>query len=182
MRPAKAYVQAEDTLQQWIDDRCDLAPSAWTATALLFADWKSLRTPLASSLAARSAFTEKLSNQGFQVQRTMMARGFVGISLRCSCMYACDTCDAFPVIDVHARAHKRMNSADASHPSPTLPVTGMGVADPHEWRPEFEAWAHRECLFSDRNLGGVTAFTSRSLTGAFGIAACPALDMSSSSY
>ena len=60
-----------------------------------------------------------------------------------------------PVIDVHARARKRVNSADVSYPSWTLPLTGMAVADPAEWLPEFEAWALQECLFSERVFGGL---------------------------
>ena len=79
---SKAYLQAEDTLQQWIDDRCDLGPNAWTATASLFADWQKFADSAGEFVGSQKRFTEKLSNRGFQVQRTMTARGFTGIALR----------------------------------------------------------------------------------------------------
>jgi putative DNA primase/helicase len=79
---SKAYLQAEDTLQQWIDDRCELRPSAWTATATLFADWHKFSETAGEVPGSQKRFTEKLGNRGFQVQRTMTARGFAGISLR----------------------------------------------------------------------------------------------------
>jgi putative DNA primase/helicase len=79
---SKAYLQAEDTLQQWIDDRCELRPSAWTATALLFSDWQKFSESAGEFVGTQKRFTEKLGNRGFQVQRTNSARGFAGISLR----------------------------------------------------------------------------------------------------
>jgi putative DNA primase/helicase len=36
-----AYLEAEDAISTWIDDRCELKASYWTSSAALFASWKS---------------------------------------------------------------------------------------------------------------------------------------------
>ena len=45
-------------------------------------DWQKFADSAGEFVGSQKRFTEKLSNRGFQVQRTRVARGFVGISLK----------------------------------------------------------------------------------------------------
>jgi P4 family phage/plasmid primase-like protien len=78
----KSYLDAEDTLGQWIEERCVGHPKIdWTALKSLYADWsawcgeRGLRAGDARSLSRR------LDERGLERTKTMHGAGFRGIGL-----------------------------------------------------------------------------------------------------
>jgi putative DNA primase/helicase len=76
------YVEAEDCLQQWIDDRCEIHKDAWSASAILFADWQRYAEAAGESAGTQKRFAQRLVGHGMKAQRTTAARGFLDIRLK----------------------------------------------------------------------------------------------------
>lgn len=76
------YMQAEDVLQQWIEERCETSPDAWAASSTLFASWQKYAESSGEFPGSQKRFAEKLTSHGFKLRRTMTARGFAGIRPR----------------------------------------------------------------------------------------------------
>lgn len=76
-----AYLEAEDALSAWIDDRCTRDPSAWTGSADLFASWKAWADVAGEFVGSAKRFAQNLETRGFIPQRTRNDRGFQGLSI-----------------------------------------------------------------------------------------------------
>jgi putative DNA primase/helicase len=76
------YMQAEDVLQQWIEERCEVSPGAWSASSDLFASWQKYAESCGEFAGNQKRFAERMTSHGFKLHRTMSARGFTGIRLR----------------------------------------------------------------------------------------------------
>ncbi len=78
------YLAAEDAIRRWIDDRCSLGGSYWTAGAALFSDWQHWCEGTGERPGTQKRFTQGLQARGIQSERGGAAgtRGFGGISLR----------------------------------------------------------------------------------------------------
>jgi putative DNA primase/helicase len=76
------YLEAEDTLQQWIDDRCEFRTDAWASSAVLFADWQRYAEAAGEAAGTQKRFAQRLTSHGIQPQRTAFARGFAELRLR----------------------------------------------------------------------------------------------------
>jgi putative DNA primase/helicase len=75
------YLQAEDALAAWLEERCWRDPQAWTSTGTLFADWNRWATGTGEHAGNIRRFTQNLESRGFEPQRRMNGRGFIGLQL-----------------------------------------------------------------------------------------------------
>lgn len=76
-----AYLEAEDALSAWIDDRCTRDANAWTGSAELFASWKSWAEGAGEFVGSAKRFTQNLEAHGFPQMRRRIGRGFQGLSV-----------------------------------------------------------------------------------------------------
>ena len=105
------YLAAEDVLARWIDERCKLSKANWAAASALFADWRQWCDENQEYAGSQKRFSESLESRGFVPNRTMIARGFLGIGLMT------DMTDR-PIIPVtRAPARLRPKPDDVSYPS-----------------------------------------------------------------
>jgi putative DNA primase/helicase len=76
------YLEAEDTLATWIEERCELRSDYKASRTILFASWKAWAERGSEFVGSAKQFFEKLENRGFQPFRDASGRFFVGIRLR----------------------------------------------------------------------------------------------------
>lgn len=76
-----AYLEAEDALAAWIDDKCERDPSAWEPSTRLFASWTSWAERAGEQPGTMRRFAQTLESRGFLAQRKMYGRGFVGLRI-----------------------------------------------------------------------------------------------------
>jgi putative DNA primase/helicase len=79
------YLDAEDRIAAWIEDRCDLGPARSDTATALFLDWKSWAEAGGEKPGSQKAFSEKLQTRpGIEKTREGKARTrtFKGIALR----------------------------------------------------------------------------------------------------
>ncbi len=76
-----AYLEAEDALSVWIDERCIRDASAWTPSAALFSSWKAWADGTGEFVGSAKRFAQNLETRGFQPVRKMNGRGFQGLAL-----------------------------------------------------------------------------------------------------
>jgi putative DNA primase/helicase len=78
------YLAAEDTFEQWIEEKCALDPSYFATTAELFTSWKAWTEAAGEFTGSQKRLSQKLEARGFRRDRRGGARdrGFYGIALR----------------------------------------------------------------------------------------------------
>ena len=76
-----AYLEAEDALSMWIEECCSRDPTAWTTSKKLFASWKAFAEQAGEFVGSAKGLAQKLEERGFQMKRTMKARGFLGLAI-----------------------------------------------------------------------------------------------------
>jgi putative DNA primase/helicase len=76
-----AYLEAEDTIASWIEDKCDRDPKAWATRAELFASWSCWAETAGEYAGSTKGFIEKLESRGFQQHRDRRGRGFFGLQI-----------------------------------------------------------------------------------------------------
>ncbi|PAP95442.1 phage/plasmid primase, P4 family [Mesorhizobium wenxiniae] len=76
-----AYLDAEDAISAWIDERCVRDPSAWSAATELFASWKHWAEQAGEFIGSAKRFGQNLETRGFSPQRKRDGRGYVGLEL-----------------------------------------------------------------------------------------------------
>lgn len=86
LRPAKAvqdataaYMEAEDAIAAWIDDRCERKPSAWESLADLFGSWKLWAEHAGENPGTQKRLAQNLEARGFQRHKKMHGQGFDGL-------------------------------------------------------------------------------------------------------
>jgi putative DNA primase/helicase len=78
-----AYLDEEDVIGRWIEDRCELGAGKFTATASLFLDWKEWTESRGEFCGSIKSFSQGLEAvKGVCRHRTPATRGFRGIELR----------------------------------------------------------------------------------------------------
>ena len=77
-----AYMEAEDAVAAWIDDRCERDASNWESSSALFASWTSWAEGAGETAGSQRRFAQTLESRGFQSQRKMNGRGFLGIHIK----------------------------------------------------------------------------------------------------
>jgi len=76
-----AYLQAEDAIANWIDERCQLDPQAWEPTAKLFASWSAWATQAGEPVGSKKNLVQNLEARGYRPHRTHAGRGFYGLRI-----------------------------------------------------------------------------------------------------
>lgn len=76
------YLQGEDTFIQWIDECCNIKPSAATTVALLYKSWCEWSEKCGESSGSQRKFSQKMLAHGYSQSRTSSSRRFDGIELR----------------------------------------------------------------------------------------------------
>jgi putative DNA primase/helicase len=76
-----AYLEAEDAVAAWIDDRCTRDPNAWEQSSRLFASWRAWADRAEETPGTMRRFAQTLENRGFQPLRKMHGRGFLGLQI-----------------------------------------------------------------------------------------------------
>jgi putative DNA primase/helicase len=81
---SEAYLEAEDTLGQWLAERCDVSHTitAIAATDALYVDWRGWSEMNGQQPGSRKAFSTLLSEHGFVYHRDKDTRGFKGLRLK----------------------------------------------------------------------------------------------------
>jgi putative DNA primase/helicase len=84
----KAYLEGEDAIKAWLDDKCEVNPAAWEASAKLFASWSEWADGAGEAKGSAKRLSQALEARGFQPFRqrpggrgTNPINGFKGLSL-----------------------------------------------------------------------------------------------------
>jgi putative DNA primase/helicase len=76
-----AYLDAQDALSAWIEDKCECAATGWEGRAALFDSWSKWAGTAGEHVGSRSRFIDAMENRGFE-QSKRQGLGFRGISLK----------------------------------------------------------------------------------------------------
>jgi putative DNA primase/helicase len=75
------YLESEDAVAAWIEERCELKPE-WTSSADLFASWQDWAQRAGEYVGSQRHLSQKLESRGFEPLRKMFGRGFIGLVLK----------------------------------------------------------------------------------------------------
>jgi putative DNA primase/helicase len=76
-----AYLEAEDAITSWMEDRCERDPNAWEPTSALFASWSAWANAAGEAVGRQRKLTESLMSRGLTVKNTNKARGMRGLRI-----------------------------------------------------------------------------------------------------
>jgi putative DNA primase/helicase len=86
LRPPKAvldataaYLEAEDAISAWMEERCRRGVSEWESSSELYASWKGWAELAGEQPGTMKRFAQQLETRGLQPARRKHARGFNGI-------------------------------------------------------------------------------------------------------
>jgi putative DNA primase/helicase len=79
--PTKEYLDDQDSLGQWVEERTKKDPRAFTRTRDLFADWSAWCAKLNLSPGTEKAFVEDVKKLSWTQDRNNKGRGFDGVTL-----------------------------------------------------------------------------------------------------
>jgi putative DNA primase/helicase len=89
LRPPKAvtdataaYLEAEDAIAAWLDEKCERDPNAWASSAQLLASWAAWAAAAGETIGSQRALAAKLEMRGFESKRRNKARGFIGLDVK----------------------------------------------------------------------------------------------------
>jgi P4 family phage/plasmid primase-like protien len=77
-----SYLEGEDALGQWLDERCDIGGTVVTPFDTLFQDWQAWCTANGGPGWGGKTFSKALDERGFHRGKSNNIRGFRGITLR----------------------------------------------------------------------------------------------------
>ena len=79
----QSYFEDEDSLKQWIVDKCETGPDYWASPATLFDSWKTYATAANLKCGTNKNFKSKLESAGYRYMRTgKRGRHYIGIKLK----------------------------------------------------------------------------------------------------
>lgn len=76
------YLEAEDALAAWIDERCEIDPQAWSKSSVLFANWKSWAESAGEYPGSNKRFAQSLEQRGYTSIRKNSGAGYTGLRIR----------------------------------------------------------------------------------------------------
>jgi putative DNA primase/helicase len=76
------YLRDEDTLGQWIEERCSIDPACSSSSSNLYHDWKHWTEVRGERPDSQKRFSQTLGDRGFVKQRERTCMMFYGITLR----------------------------------------------------------------------------------------------------
>jgi P4 family phage/plasmid primase-like protien len=78
----KDYLDAEDLLGQWLEERCILSPQVgWTALKSLYDGWCTWAQGRGVHVGTATGLGKRLDERGFERRKTKSGAGFLGIAL-----------------------------------------------------------------------------------------------------
>jgi putative DNA primase/helicase len=78
------YLNSEDAIAAWIDERCERDVMAWSGVSALFSSWASWATKAGENPGSQKKFSRKLAerpNDSFRKQRQAAGEGFYGLHI-----------------------------------------------------------------------------------------------------
>ena len=78
------YLESEDALTSWIEEKCDRNPQAKETSTDLFLSWKNWADAASEPSGTQRRFSQKLEERGFQKIKDRHGRSFEGLHLRTS--------------------------------------------------------------------------------------------------
>jgi putative DNA primase/helicase len=81
------YLEAEDALSSWMDDKCDRDPHGRETSTDLFLSWKNWADAAGEPSGTQRRFSQKLEDRGFQKIKDRYGRSFLGLRLRTTGCY-----------------------------------------------------------------------------------------------
>ncbi|WP_292530245.1 phage/plasmid primase, P4 family [Methylocystis sp.] len=76
-----AYLEAEDAIAAWIDDKAERDGRAWESLADLFASWSGWAERAGEFVGPQKRFADNLETRGFVRHKRMTGQGFFGLRL-----------------------------------------------------------------------------------------------------
>jgi putative DNA primase/helicase len=73
------YLEAEDSLAVWIEERCERGPNYKAQSSVLFSSWSSWAEEAGEPMETMKWFSASLENRGFQKKKTNGGRFFLGL-------------------------------------------------------------------------------------------------------
>jgi putative DNA primase/helicase len=73
------YLEGEDAIAAWIEDRCERDPSAWESSTVLFSSWTSWAERAGEQPGTMRRFAQTLQSRGFHPEHRKYGRGFLGL-------------------------------------------------------------------------------------------------------
>ena len=77
-----AYLEAEDAVAAWLDERCDRDATAWTSSGSLYGSWNLWASAAGETPGSQKRFSQTLEARGFVRHKTSVSQGFYGLRLR----------------------------------------------------------------------------------------------------
>jgi putative DNA primase/helicase len=115
----EAYMDAEDALGAWIDERCHKDPQATETLAALYADWRSWAEKSGEYVGTNRALGQKLVDREYAQHKTERGQTHIGLKLRYGMQAAAEAAAANA-----AAASAAAAGATAPPPSPGA-ATGL---------------------------------------------------------
>jgi putative DNA primase/helicase len=75
------YLESEDALAAWIDERCERDPRAWASSSALFVSWAEWATAAGEATGSQKKFSQKLADRKFQKHKMPFGAGFYRLRL-----------------------------------------------------------------------------------------------------
>jgi putative DNA primase/helicase len=76
-----AYLEGEDAISAWMEEKCERAPSAWERSSALYGSWKAWADLAGEQPGTMKRFVQQLETRGLQPFRKTDGRGFSGIKI-----------------------------------------------------------------------------------------------------
>jgi len=76
------YLEAEDTINLWLEECCEKKNNEWERSSVLFASWTQYAERCGEHAGSQKRFVQMLEAKGFEPKRTNKGRGVAGIRLR----------------------------------------------------------------------------------------------------
>jgi putative DNA primase/helicase len=77
-----AYLNAQDAISAWIEEKCDCRANAWEGRARLYESWSAWAASAGEHGGSRSRFFDAMEARGFHMTKRQGDRGFAGIGLK----------------------------------------------------------------------------------------------------
>ena len=74
-----AYLESEDAIAAWLEERCERDPNAWESSTAIFASWSAWAAAAGEFVGSQKQLTQKLEKRGFVGKRTNKSQGMTGL-------------------------------------------------------------------------------------------------------
>jgi putative DNA primase/helicase len=77
-----SYLEAEDAIAAWADERCDRVAGDWASLSALYASWSDWAAKAGEIAGSQKGLGEKLKTRGFVSHKKKIGQGFFGLRIR----------------------------------------------------------------------------------------------------